>query len=292
VAGATSNLAKVGGAALPGVIGGVIEGGTAAAQGKSGTQILKATGHGVLNGAIGIDDAKTALDSHQRPMDRILGGLRAGTAATATGAGIATLTPLAPAAGPVAFGAGVANVTLGVVQDIAHWTGLANNPGTIEQTYDMLSALEKLSQKNEQEMFNERKDPLGTFRKALESGDKVKAQTALTIYENHLLYEYRNGKFTSGKDEDRYSNDDDKNGKNAAKAAMKLAQNLYDDAAKRGFHPAPAAAPETLSPMEKARQQALQAVQGAKGSIKHDEHATGYIPPPGVKQGNDTRAIH
>ena len=82
-----------------------------------------------------------------------------------------------------------------------------------------------------------RQDPLGTYKKALESGDKLQAQAGLAVYQKHILDQYRTGRLTSGKDEDRYSSDDNRNGKNAFKAADKLAQNLYDDASKHGFQP-------------------------------------------------------
>jgi hypothetical protein len=232
-----SKALKLGGAAAPAVIGAVIEGGTAAAQGKTKYEVLKATGHGAVNGAFGVDDAKIAMDKTQRPADRWLGGFRAGTAFTATVAGGTTVLAPNPVTAVVAGVSGAANVGLGVVQDIAHWTGLANNPGTIEQTFALLQAFDALGEKNQREMLAERQDPLGTYRKALESGDKLHAQAALAVYQKHIMDQYRTGKLTSGKDEDRYSNDDNRNGKNAFKVADRLAQTLYDDAAKHGFQP-------------------------------------------------------
>ena len=149
-AGASKAL-KLGGAAAPAVIGAVIEGGTATAQGKSKYEVLKATGHGAFNGAFGVDDAKIALDKSQRAADRWLGGLRSATAATATVAGGTTLLAPNPVTAVVAGVSGVANVGLAVVQDVAHWTGLANNPGTIEQAYGLLRAFDAMGEKNQRE---------------------------------------------------------------------------------------------------------------------------------------------
>jgi hypothetical protein len=231
-ANATSKALKIGTGAAPAVLGGVLAGGAALANGQGKYAALKAAGHGAVDGALGISDAKIAMDPKQRPADRFLGGLRAATATTATGAAIATAVAPNPVTATTAAVAGTANLVLGVAQDVAHWTGLANNPGTIEQSAQLLGQLNHFLDPDPKANGQS----LVAFTNALTHGNKAEAAHQLAEYKHYVKEQHRMGRL-SNRPEDRYSTDPNINGQKTFDAANNLADKLYKDAEKRNFQP-------------------------------------------------------
>jgi hypothetical protein len=225
-----SRIAEVGGAVAPMVVGGVIGGVVSAAKGNSAKQVAKDTAYGAADGAFGITDSKIAHDPKQRMTDRVLAGGRSATAKIATVAGGASLVPGGQEMAPVAAVAGIANLGLGVLQDAAYWTHLANNPGTISQIGEALGQFDKVCAANGLAMAQQNGSLIaaagkgalsGDYQKALTSGNRESAEIARAEYTSHLTNLMIHGKIP----------------KETYEAVEKLAEKAFTESEKNGFRP-------------------------------------------------------
>jgi hypothetical protein len=254
----------------PMVMDAAIEAVKTAFHGGSIGEIAVAGGRGAANGAFSANDAPTMSNVHERVADRVLAGGRMITATGATFFGGISLVPGGQEALPVSLTLLGANQALGLAQDAAYYSHLADHPGVIASDYAALKEYKHATEVNARQIpadnaalvhATEKGGLADYYEKALASGDRKQAETARAEYTQHLQNMLIHGKITPQNYE----------------ATDKLARTAFDDAEKQGFKP-PAVEP---APQDKAKQQAHAAMQGKTVHVQYtgDHKTASYVAP-------------